>query len=57
MKDLYNDLNKAKDNFTIYALKLSYGNVQDRIYNCERANNWDKIISKLRNEIINKLND
>lgn len=50
---LINEWKNARDNFMMYGLKASYGDIRDREYNTEQANNWNKIISDLRNKIIN----
>jgi hypothetical protein len=50
---LYKDWQQARNNFMMYGMKASYGDIRDREYNTEQANKWNKIISELSVKIIN----
>lgn len=43
----------AENNFMSYVMKVTYGDIKDRIYNTQNANIWNQIILNLNknNEI------
>ncbi len=43
-------LKNARIHFMMYSMKVTYGYIEDRIYNTEQANYWNKIYSKLKNK-------
>ena len=51
-KALLQEYKIARDNFTHYAIKITYGEKCDIKYNTEQTNNWDIIIKDLRSKIV-----
>jgi hypothetical protein len=54
MKELYERWTNARKYFMMHAMKGTYGDIRDRMYNYESALIWNKIISDLRIQIILK---
>ena len=48
----YKELLNAQKNFLSYALRVTYGNKLDIVYNIEMANYWDNIIKLIKEKII-----
>lgn len=45
---------EAQNIFMNYAMKVTYGNPKDIIYNTNQANIWDSIIKELRQKLTNE---
>lgn len=46
--------NKARDNFMYYSMKMTYGDIRDRVSNFNNAKSWNKVIKNLREELNQK---
>ena len=51
MKEYIEEYMNARNVYMNYAMKITYGPIEDRIYNTEMANKWDEILKELRNKI------
>ena len=52
LKFLFEDWNNARDYYMQYAMKATYGDIRDRVYNIELAMIWSKIILNIREKIV-----
>lgn len=57
MKELYKKYFKAQEFFMMYAMKFSYGLVQDRTNNFKMSKYWEAEMKNLRNQIVNNQKD
>lgn len=56
-EELIVEYNEARDNFIHYSMKITYGDIRDRVWNFNNAKSWDKIIKNLREELLNQNKD
>ena len=52
LKLLIEDWYNARDYYMNYVMRVTYGDIRDRVYNYELAMIWSKIILKLREQIV-----
>jgi hypothetical protein len=57
MKEYIKEYMNARNVYMNYAMKITYGPIEDRIYNTEMANKWDEILKELRNKIYEQYTD